>query len=239
MENAIQLMKHKAIAFITQHRVKTASVLAVRPWEPDGLIEVDVHLPGADMRKWINAPQHIDVAVAEGIYRDYTPFGWDADTATCTLLIETGHNGAGVRWAQTLQPGDTFSYLAVRATSHHPVAGAHLVFLGDESSIAHFLALRQLAAQSLSVTGAIAFTHASHRDMFHTCCYELQAIQPVNKTGSNGTAALLEWAAAQSFNSDTVFYITGHVPAVIQLRQWLKANGYSGSGQVKAQAFWK
>ncbi|KAA2245697.1 hypothetical protein F0L74_07015 [Chitinophaga agrisoli] len=238
MGNTIQVIKQKTIARIAQRRSKTASVLAVRTWEPEGMIEVDVHLPDTDMSRWTNA-QHIDIAVAEGVYRDYTPFGWDAGTATCTLLIETGHNGAGTRWAQKLQPGDSFSYLGVGATSHRPAAGAPLVFLGDESSIAHFLALRQLAAQSQSISGAIAFTHASHRELFHTCCYELQNICPVSKTGSNGTAALLEWAAAQSFNSDTVFYLAGQVQAVLRLRQWLKAKGYSGSGQVKAQGFWK
>jgi NADPH-dependent ferric siderophore reductase len=237
MGNTIQLIKRKAISLIEQRMGKTARVLAVRVWEPATIVEVDLHLPDADMHKWTCA-QHIKCRVAEGVYRDYTPCGWDADTATCTLIIHTRHDGAGARWAKALQPEGLITYLGIGATMQRPAEHAHLVFLGDESTIGHFYAMQQLATRSLSVTGAIAFSDKDHLEAFREYFSDFGSVQPVVKTTPDESEALLQWAADRHFYGNTIFYVAGHVPAVVQLRQWLKAQGNS-SVQIKAQGFWK
>jgi NADPH-dependent ferric siderophore reductase len=237
MESTIQLIKRKAISLIAQTVSKTGTVLAVRAWEPATLIEADLRLPGVDMHKW-TASQHIKLAVAEGVYRDYTPCGWDAGTATCTLIINASHNGAGARWAKALQPGDIVSHVGVAASPPKPTVNAHLVFLGDESALGHFYALQQLTPTALSIRGAIALSDEQHRENFHACCPDLNTLEPVNKTGPNQADGLLQWAAAQQFSPGTVFYTAGYIPAVVQVRQGLKSLGIS-SAQIKAQGFWK
>ncbi|SEN58147.1 Siderophore-interacting protein [Chitinophaga rupis] len=237
MESTIQLIKRKAISLIAQTLSKTGTVLAVRAWEPATVIEADLHLPGVDMQKW-TTPQHIKLAVAEGVYRDYTPLGWDAGTATCTLIINASHNGAGARWAQALQPGDIVSYVGIGPTPPKPTANAHVVFLGDESALGHFYAVQQLAQNPLSIRGAIALEDEQHRENFRACCSDFKALEPVSKTGRNHADGLLQWAAAQRFTPDTVFYTAGYIPAVVQVRQRLKSLGIS-SAQIKAQGFWK
>lgn len=237
MESAIQLIKRKAISLIEQQITKTGTVLAVREWAPATITEVDLHLPGVNMDRWTQA-QHIKCKVAAWEYRDYTPCGWDADTATCTLIIHSGHDGAGARWARELHAGDIISYVGIGSAIHRPAEDAHLVFLGDESAIGHFYALQQLAARPLSITGAIAFGDEGHRESFAEYFSDLRAIEVVGKSRHNDSSALLQWAMTRPFHRNTVFYLAGHIPVVVELRKWLKAQGFSG-GQIKAQGFWK
>jgi len=237
MESTIQLIKRKAITLIEQKIARTGRVLAVRAWDSATIIEADLHLPGVNMARWSHA-QHMKCRVADWTYRDYTPCGWDAGTETCTLIIHAGHDGAGARWAASLQPGDTVTYAGIGATPHRPAAAAHLVLLGDESAIGHFYALRQLAAGALSITGAVAFANTQPLDAFRKQFGDFSTLEPVAIPGRHSIEALLQWAAGQQFHPDAVFYLAGHIPAVTQLRQWLKGKGYSGA-QIKAQGFWK
>ena len=239
MGTTLQLIKRKAISLIEQRMSKTGTVLAVRAWEPDSVVEVDLHLPGAGpgMHKWTQA-QHIKCKVADFEYRDYTPCGWDAETSTCTLIIHTGHDGAGARWARSLQAGDVFSYVGIGSSMQKPADNAHLVFLGDESAVGHFFALHQLSTRPLSVSGAIAFSAQAHLDAFPEYFCDFGTVQAVEKTPGHDSNALLQWVADRHFYSNTVFYLAGQIPVVMQLRNLLKAQGFSGA-QIKAQGFWK
>lgn len=237
MGTTLQLIKRTAISLIEQRMSKTGTVLAVRAWQPDAIMEVDLHLPEANMHKWTHA-QHIKCKVADYEYRDYTPCGWDAETSTCTLIIHTGHDGAGARWARGLERGSIFSYVGIGSSMQRPVENAHLVFLGDESAIGHFLALHQLANRPLSVTGAVAFETPEHLDIFPEYFCDFGSVQAISKTPGHDSNALLQWVAGRHFYSNTIFYLAGKIPVVVQLRNLLKAQGYSG-GQIKAQGFWK
>jgi NADPH-dependent ferric siderophore reductase len=199
--------------------------------------EVDLYLPGVNMLKWTQA-QHIKCKVADYEYRDYTPCGWDAETSTCTLIIHTGHDGAGATWARGLQQGDIFSYVGIGSSMQRPAENAHLVFLGDESAIGHFYALHQLASGPLSVTGAVAFTAPEHLEVFQEYFFDFGTVQAVKKTPGHNSNALLQWVAHRQFPGNSVFYLAGEIPVVVQLRHLLKAQGISG-WQIKAQGFWK
>src|SRR5580698_7103319 len=146
-------LTQKAIALAEAPFLRKGEVLAVRAWEPGSIREIDLHLPDCDMSKWTSA-QHIKCKVGVLSYRDYTPSGWDAETHTCTLLIYAAHDGPGSRWARDLRPGDQLSYRKPESSHHHPEA-KQLCFLGDETTIAHFLALQQLAEPGTTINGAI------------------------------------------------------------------------------------
>jgi NADPH-dependent ferric siderophore reductase len=233
--STMQRLKSKAGRLIEGHLLQTGRVLEVRAWEPGTLIEVDLHLPFADMSSWTTVP-YIKCRVAELVFRDYTPSGWDAETSTCTLFIETGHDGPGSRWACSLKKGTEISYLKIRGTDQCPSATSAIVALGDESSLGHLLALQQLTLPSGRFSGAVLMADENHRQLlpqyFRT---PLQAIAPQNSYRHH---TLMEWILAQSYSfKDTLFCLSGNNLLVSQLRKQLLSLGYSRN-QVLAQGFW-
>src|ERR1700761_9194326 len=159
-------LTQKAIALAETPFLRTRKVLAVREWEPRSIREIDLHLPDCDMSKWTSA-QHIKCKVGVLSYRDYTPSGWDSETHTCTLLIHAGHDGVGSHWAKALRPGDPITYRGVGSSHHQPSGDQSLCFLGDETSIGHFLALQQLAKPGVTIKGAIVLSEQHHQQEFH------------------------------------------------------------------------
>jgi NADPH-dependent ferric siderophore reductase len=227
----------KAIALLENKLVKTATVLAVRVWEPATFREIDLHMPGCDMRKW-NQTQHMKCKVGPLTYRDYTPSGWDAETQTCTLFIDAAHDGPGSRWVKSLKPGDSLAYLGIASSHQQPVANKRLVLLGDETAIGHFFALQQLADKHTAICGAVAIAEKHHRDEFAEYFSRLGLI-PLDKGVSGDYRALEDWVSGLTAAdaSDTIFYLAGYTPAVARLRKLLKQRGYEGS-QIRAQGFW-
>lgn len=230
-------LTEKAVALVESPFIRPATVLAIRRWQPESLLEVDLHLPDCDMSKW-NSAQHIKCKVGLLAYRDYTPSGWDAGTRTCTILVHAAHEGPGSRWVKSLKPGDIISYRGIGSSHQQPVAGKRLLFLGDETTIGHFLALRQLAASCTAVSGAILLAEPHHCSEFgqYFTGWDLQALQ---KRAAGDYTALAKWVEelVPAEHSETVFYLAGHIPTVVHLQKLLRQKGFS-SGQVKAQGFW-
>ena len=216
---------------------KQAIVLAVRTWEPGTVMEVDLRLPDCDMSHWDRA-LHLQCRVGRMVYRDYTPSGWDAETRTCSLLIHAAHDGPGSRWARQLKVGEMITYRGVESSHQIPVPGREMVFLGDETAISHFLALRQLAGSDARITGAVALSEPHHREEFDAYFpgWEVKAVQ---KDSAVDYGALGRWVEgmAVSEHADSVFYLAGHHPAVSGLRRLLRQKGY-GRDQVRVQGFW-
>jgi NADPH-dependent ferric siderophore reductase len=216
--------------------LQNGTVLEVRVWEPSTLIEIDLHLPFADMSEWNEVP-YIKFKVADLTYRDYTPSGWDAETSTCTLYIDTAHNGAGSKWAHKLKKDDTVSYLRIRSANQAPDSTAAVIALGDESSMGHMLALQQMVLPATRFSGAILIADENHRSLFGE--YFRSPIKPMAADDVYGHHTLIQWVMEQQYTLDnTIFYLTGNNIMVSQLRKLLRLQGY-GSGQVIAQGFWK
>jgi NADPH-dependent ferric siderophore reductase len=230
-------LTQKALSLAEIPFVRSARVLAVRVWEPDTVREIDLHLPDCDMSKWDSA-QHIKCKVGNFVYRDYTPSGWDAGTRTCTLIIHTAHEGPGSRWSKQLRTGDTVTYRGVGSSHQQPVTGRRLIFLGDETAIGHFLALRQLARDGSEIRGAIVLSEPHHRDEFGQY-FSGWGLQSLRKGDDRDYGELEEWLGRLDLpqDRDTVFYLAGYSPEVVRLRKLLRQRGFS-SGQVKAQGFW-
>lgn len=227
----------KAITLLEQRFGYSATVLAVRPWSPSTLVEIDLHLPECRMDNWKRV-QYMKCKVASFTYRDYSISGWDADTQTCTLFVDTGHEGPGSRWAAGLQAGDLIHYMSIDSSHHEPVRDRRMVVLGDETSLGHFLALRQMAVGGRAIEGVIAMGEEAHRTVF-PAYFPQSGLDVVSHYTGGGHRGLEDWV--DNFRdpapSDTVFYLAGHIPTVVGLRKTLKRKGYEGS-QIRAQGFW-
>jgi NADPH-dependent ferric siderophore reductase len=230
-------LTEKAIALVETPFVRKAKVLAIREWQPDTVREIDVHMPDCDMSKW-NSAQHIKCKVGNLTYRDYTPSGWDAETHTCTIIVHVAHEGPGSRWAKGLTKGAAITYLGVESSHHKPASGKKMVFLGDETTIGHFLALQQLADKDAGISGAILLGELHHRDEFDDY-FSGWGLQSLHRDGSLHYRELDSWIESQVFieHSDTVFYLAGYSPAVVRWRKLLRQKGVTG-GQLQAQGFW-
>src|ERR1700722_15814905 len=158
-------LTEKAISLVESPFLRSATVLAVRIWDPGTMREIDLHLPDCDMSKW-DKTLHLKCKVGAWAYRDYTPAGWDAETHTCTIWVYAGHDGPGSRWVRQLMAGDTIAYRGVGSSHHQPSPGRPMVFLGDETTIGHFLAMRQLAGKDARISGAIARSEPHGREEF-------------------------------------------------------------------------
>jgi len=232
--STFQKIRRKA-GKLFENRLQSGRVLEVRHWEPSTLIEVDLHLPFADIAQWNEIP-YIKFRVDDFTFRDYTPSGWDAETSTCTIYIDAAHNGPGSRWAQQLKKDDVVSYLKIGSTYHSPVATSAVVALGDESSMGHLLALQKMVLPHTRFSGGLVIGNEHHRKLFHE--YFWSPLQPVARKDIFGHHSLIEWVLEQQYSlENTVFYLAGNNTMVAQLRKLLKNQGYP-SGQIKVQGFW-
>jgi NADPH-dependent ferric siderophore reductase len=234
--STIHQLKRKAGKLFEFRLLQTGTVLEVRPWSPSTLIEIDLHLPHADMSNWEHVP-YIKFRVDNLTFRDYTPSGWDAETHTCTLYVDAMHHGPGSKWARQLKKNDTISYIKkIGFTQHQPDKTSAVIALGDESSVGHLLALQKMVLPHTRFSGGIVIGDDEHRKLFHE--YFWSPIEPVARKDVYGHNSLMEWVLEQQYSlENTIFYLAGNNTMVAQLRKLLKQQGYPSS-QIKMQGFW-
>lgn len=229
METSIlQQIKRKAGKFIEPQLLKIGRVLDVRAWEAAAMVEIDLHLPFANIQEWNEVPC-IKFRVDNLCFRDYTPFGWDAETCTCSLLVDTAHDGPGSRWAKNLQTGDAVQYLKIQGTHQSPHPTDLVVGLGDTSSLAHLLALQQLTLPRTRFEGAVLLDNPLTGELFSNYFRS-----PVNTVATRD--GLAGWLNKQGYcTPHTWFYLTGNHYMVAALRKQLKNMGYQN---IKEKGFW-
>ncbi len=235
MENSLlKQLRKKADSLLTPALLQSGHVLKVRNWEPATLVEIDLHLPHIDMA-W-DSIRYIKFRVDDFTFRDYTPSRWDADQRTCTLFIDTGHNGAGSKWAMGLRKGDMVYYFKTERTNHAPNPQTWSVGLGDQSGLGHLLALQQMSNPIGCFTGSVLLNERQHLKFFRESFDS--HVQPVERQDAVGNESLLQWVVTQKFHPDrTVFYIVGNNRLVSGLRRSLRECGFSSS-QIKVKGFW-
>jgi NADPH-dependent ferric siderophore reductase len=229
METSIlQQIRKKAGKIIENQLLKTGRVLDVRHWDSSDMIEVDLHLPSADMRGWSQIP-YIKLCVDDLTFRDYTPFGWDAEIATCSLLIDTAHDGPGSRWAKALRTGDIIHYLKTESTRQSPHPTDFVVGLGDASSLGHLLALQQLTMPVARFDGAVLLHNP----------YSGKLLSEYFSTPLNTLSTyreITEWLLKQGYcTAHTWFYLIGNEDFVTELRKLLKGLGHTN---IRVKGFW-
>lgn len=229
----MNLLKRKAVQFIEKSFLKSGKVIGMRHWDPPTICEIDLHLPLVDMSKWTEV-QHIKVKVDAFEYRDYTPVFWDAETHTCTLIIDISHPGKGSSWAQGLQVGDNLLYVGLSSAHHKPSFGEMMSF-ADTSSMAHMLALEYLTKGSGHINGVVVFDNQEHVDQFSS--YFKSNLQPQLRL-EELTETWQSWLKNKTLLGQTI-YIAGNIPAVVALRKSIKSGYFNFNGNVKAEGFWK
>lgn len=231
----LEILKRKAGRLFEHRILQTGTVLEVRYWEPATIIEIDLHLPQADMTHWKEIP-YIKFRVADLTYRDYTPSGWDAETRTCTLFVDVAHDGPGTTWARQLQKDAQVGYFKIGSSQQAPVSTSAIVGLGDESSMGHLLALQQMVLPAARFSGAVLIADEHHRSLFKE--YFRSPLQPISRDDVYGHHSLIKWIIEQRYTlENVVFYLTGNDTMVTELRRLLKHQGYP-SGQIRTQRFW-
>lgn len=224
----IQQIKKRAGRFIERQLLKTGQVLAVRIWEPATMVQIDLHLPLADMRLW-NEVLYIKFRVDDLSFRDYTPFGWDAEKSTCTLLIDTAHVGPGSTWAKSLQAGDHIQYLKIESTRQSPHPTNLVVGLGDASSLGHLLALQQLTLPTIRFDGAVLLDNPGSEKLFRDGF-------PSPISTLTNCDELYQWLPEQGYcTAHTCFYLIGNHHMVSDLRRLLKSLGHE---RICVKGFW-
>jgi len=229
METSIlQQIKNRAGKFIENQLLKTGKILDVRLWSTSNLVEIELHLPEVDMQNW-NQVLYIKLRVDDFSFRDYTPFGWDAETATCSLLVDTGHDGPGSRWAKNLRAGDTVYYIKTESTRQIPHPTDCVVGLGDASSIGHLLALQQLTVPVSRFDSAVVVNSPETGqllcDNFSPALNSMSTYQELSR-----------WLKEQAYcTAHTCFYLIGNHKMVTELRRLLKSMGHT---HIHVKGFW-
>jgi len=227
--------KDKAIQVLEKQLTKQALILDIRPWHNDTFFEIDLHVPDADFSK-ANTVQHLKCRVAPLTFNDYTVSGWDAETKTCTLMIDAGHDGAGAKWARSLSKPGEISYLKMEQHRYPVMSGGNWLLLGDQSAAGHFLALKQLADNNPNISGAIIIPDVEH-------CKQLRYFYPNLGLKSiplhnNHTDSMLAWLEQHPVIIYDGICIAGNTKMVIEIRQYLKKRGVAAN-KIKAQGFWE
>ncbi|MDR6197607.1 siderophore-interacting protein [Siphonobacter sp. SORGH_AS_0500] len=195
-----------------------ATVLSVRSWEPSTLHEIVIHAPTIAMEKW-DSIKRFKCKVAELEYRDYTPAEWNADTKECTMYIETGHNGAGSRWARSLQAGHQL-FIGPAHAAPLPGKPGKILCLGDGSALGHFLSLQQLTnADQYPIQGCMLM-HDAYDFKFLN---KYPAFEFISRSSENAMGVMEEWFRATELSEFSSIYIAGNIPMVQSLRKKLKA----------------
>ena len=236
MESVLKSTRHyRRLSVVESVFSYTGSVLAARPWDSPGFVEVDLHLPGTDMRHWTECT-HIKCKVGAFSYRDYSPSFWDAETFTCTLLVDTGHDGPGALWARTVQAGDPLYYLKIGSSHQALPAGGRGVLLGDATAAGHFAGMRQISGPDAQMRGAIEWSSVNHCREYSKY-FSSQSLDALARKAEPGEA-LKEWVHGFDARPDDYYFLAGGVKMVSRLREFLKTAGVSGR-RINAQGFWK
>jgi len=194
-------------------------VLETRAWQGSPLVEIDLHLPTVDMGEWTGLMK-ITFLISDCCFRDFIPFGWDTDTATCSLLINAAQDTVSDRWVNSLHNGDQVRYIKILAAPEKLHPNNLIVGLGDSSHLSCLLALQQLTKRASRFDGAVCFYNGQTRELFRRYFNT-----PLNTVGNRDE--LINWLAAQHYCIDhTSFYLGGSPCLVVDIKELLKNQGH-------------
>lgn len=212
----------------------SAEIIDIRVWNPNGVYEIDVHLPMLEMDKW-KCVKRLKCKVGELKYRDYTPACWDDKTQICTLYIDAGHEGVGSKYIRQLQIGDNLIFSAAHSTPTPSQAG-RILCIADASALGNSLALKRLTDRANYPLDAVTF-------------FEQDTQIPLSLKEKNPEFEFLmaaledkikildQWCESKDLTVYTSIYITGSSSMVRKLRDRLKSNS-AVKARIYASGFW-
>lgn len=224
----------KAVGSLFDKMLTHGKVLSVSRWNPETMVEVEVHLPALNMEKW-KTIHRVKCRVADLEYRDYTPTAWNVEKGTFRLYVEAGHDGAGSRWAQQLRAGDGILLGAVHA-AQIPSKEGRVLCLVDLSALGHALTLKQLLDSSKFPLEVCVFLHEQY-DIPESLRLENPEFEFLYRENGQNTAVLEKWFMSKKLANYESICIAGNTPMVSQLRKKLKTIPEVGA-RILAQGFW-
>lgn len=190
--------------------------------------------------------QHLDVLVHR-IWpfggRHYTPTYIDRRRGEIELIVhlyplsKDGTHGPGSAFFERLKVGERLTVwgpggaFTLRTTPHRPV------FVGDETTLASYVALNQLATERELPTpvGVISVGSSEQRHV----CKQLQL--PMRTVVRGHLAAheelVLEAIRDLTFDDADVFYLAGRIGTIQAVRTFLRQEGVALS-QIRPKGFW-
>ncbi|WP_219224635.1 hypothetical protein [Pedobacter antarcticus] len=229
------IIKKAVFDFFDKTLAQEGYVLAVRKWEPASMYEIDLHLPETDLGKWKTIPR-LKIKVAEFEYRDYSPAIWNVERKTCTILIETGHKGAGSAWVENLNTGEVFLFGPAHAAPLPPTAGKVLC-LGDGSALGHFMALKLLTDREKNPLDVIMFLSEEYK-IPESIISAYPEFEFIKQSQGNSLSTLKQWCTkTRNLSEFSVIYLAGYIPMVKELRKMFK-NDSNVTAKILANGFW-
>jgi hypothetical protein len=204
---------------ITQETGGIGRVLDVRSWPNSNLIEIDLHLPAVDMLDWKEVMQ-ITLSINKVCSREVVPFGWDAETATCSLILDTVRACACTTWVKQLRRLDQVEYTKIRACSEKLPVSNLIVAIGDSSNLGFLLAVQQVVMPAYRFE-ALAWFKRSHTSKLFQEYFNTRTIPVANKKD------LLTGLVSQQYCANhTSFYLGGDSCFNNNISESLKAMNY-------------
>ena len=195
-------------------------VLEVRLWPDSTLIEVDLHLPAVDMQVWTEVMQITFFSVSKGHSCNVVPFGWDAETSTCSVIIDSIRDSACSGWARRLRRLDRVEYTNISAYSENLPFSNLIVAISDGSNLGFLLALQQLSVAAYRLESLAWIGLPQVANLF----YEYFNTPTITVTNQKD---LLDWLLTQQYcSSHTSFYLGGDSRFNSDISRFLKAMNY-------------
>lgn len=203
----------------TQETGGIGRVLDVRLWPDSNLIEIDLHLPAVDMLDW-GEVMLITFSIGKVCSREIIPFGWDAETGTCSLIIDALRESACTIWAKQLRRLDQVEYTNIRACSEKLHLSNLIVGIGDSSNLGFLLALQQATLPDYRFE-AVAWFRTSQTSKLFLEYFNTRTITVSSQK------KLLTWLVSQQYCANhTSFYLGGNSNFNNSISGFLKAMNY-------------
>lgn len=229
-------LKKTVFKLIDKAFTQNGRVTGIRKWTPASIYEIDLHLPDTDMEKWVTIPR-LKIKVAEpGHYRDYSPSTWDSKKRTCTILVETAHQGQGSGWVKTLRAGDSIVFASAHAASL-PSRPGKIVCFGDGSAIGHFMALNQLTDRSKYPLQAVVFVSENYK-LPEYVSRNFSHFEFIIKSDINNLQSLPAFTEKINWTNVESIYLAGQIPMVSELKRIFKSAPQI-SARIFANVFWR
>lgn len=229
------IVRRAAYTLMEKTMATHAKVLDIRIWNPATMYEIDLYLPNVDMRKW-QSIHRLKCKVDEFEYRDYTPAWWEAEKGICTLFIETGHKGAGSRWAQRIQLGDWIVVGPAHAAPV-PVRPGKVLCLVDGSALGHVFGLKQLTDYVEQPLEVGVFFQENYQ-IPTTLSSENPEFEFILNPQGSSLDSLAQWSLSKDVSEYSSIYVAGYIPMVRELRKRLKIR-LNRDAKIYAHGFWQ
>jgi hypothetical protein len=165
-------------------------------------MEIDLHLPEVDMLGWKEVMQ-ISISIKKGCYCRVIPFGWDAETSTCSIILDMVRDTAFARWANLLRRCDEVQYINICSCSEELEIPNQIVGIADSTNFGFLLALEQVTRPVSRFEAFVLCEKSFTAKLFHEY-FNTQII-----TATDQESLLSKVLTPQFCSNHTSFYLGG------------------------------